>query len=64
MWRRAMAKSVKRGGVAFHEHDVRAVVATNATTLEHAAALLGHQDPKTTARVYRRGPQRVQVLES
>jgi hypothetical protein len=46
MWRRAMAKYAKRGGVAFQEHNVRAVVATKAKTLEHAAALFGPSGPQ------------------
>nr|VFJ93571.1 MAG: hypothetical protein BECKLFY1418A_GA0070994_103240 [Candidatus Kentron sp. LFY]VFK21002.1 MAG: hypothetical protein BECKLFY1418C_GA0070996_10833 [Candidatus Kentron sp. LFY] len=44
----------------FTEHDLRAKCASDAETLEHARALLTHADPRTTQRVYRRKPERVQ----
>ncbi len=62
-WRRAMKKFVDQGGEKFNEHDIRKYVANKASTLEHAQCLLGHQDPRITAQVYRNGPQTVQVLE-
>ena len=63
LFKRQMAKFVKAGGERFNEHDIRAYVASAAETLEHAQALLGHQDSRTTNRIYRRGAVRVQVLE-
>jgi integrase len=38
----------------FTEHDLRAKVASDADTLEHARALLAHADSRTTDRIYRR----------
>ena len=58
-----MKRYVAQGGVWFNEHDVRRRVASDADTLEEAQKLLGHQDPKITARVYRIGPTDVEVLE-
>ena len=58
-WRRAMRRFVAAGGSRFREHDLRAKVATDAGGLERAPALLGHQTPAITERVYRRGPKRV-----
>lgn len=63
LFKRRMEAYVERGGERFNEHDIRAYVASNAETLEHAQALLGHQDSRTTNRVYRRGAVKVQVLE-
>lgn len=60
-WRRAMAGYASSGGVLFHEHDIRKTVATAADTLERAQKLLGHQDARTTAQVYRVGPVKVEV---
>lgn len=62
-WRRAMEKYEKAGGEWFNEHDVRAMTASEAKTLEHAQALLGHQDSRVTKRVYRRKAERVTVLD-
>jgi hypothetical protein len=39
--------------------DLRAKVASDAASLEKARALLQHADARTTARVYRRKPERV-----
>lgn len=52
-WRRAMKRAELRGAFTFH--DIRA---TRASTLprEQATEVLAHDDPATTARVYRRGP--------
>lgn len=58
IWQRFMRKCVEAGIERFHEHDLRAVAA-GSVTLEHAQQLLGHSNPSITARVYRRGPQRV-----
>ncbi|MDO8728744.1 MAG: hypothetical protein Q7K26_02500 [bacterium] len=46
----------------FTEHDLRAKCASDAKTLEHAAALLSHADSKITERVYRRKPEFVEPL--
>lgn len=62
-WQRAMAKYEAAGGERFNEHDIRAVAATDADSLEQAQQLLMHQDPKTTARVYRRGAVNVEALK-
>lgn len=62
-WRRAMARFVEADGERFNEHDIRKTVATGADTMEQAQALLGHQDQKTTARVYRIGAQKVEALK-
>lgn len=52
-WRRAMKRAKLQGAFTFH--DIRA---TRASTLsrEQAVEVLAHDDPATTARVYRRGP--------
>ncbi len=52
-WRRAM----KRAGIVgtFTFHDLRAVRASTLSK-ERATEVLAHDDPRTTARVYRRGP--------
>jgi integrase len=63
MWARAMRKFVDAGGERFNEHDIRKLVATAAATVEQAQKLLGHQEQKTTSRIYRIGPQSVEVLE-
>lgn len=62
-WRRAMKKFVDQGGEKFNEHDIRKFVANKAETLEHAQCLLGHQDPRITAQIYRTGRQVVRVLD-
>jgi len=43
----------------FTEHDLRAKVGSDAASLEKARAMLQHADSRTTARVYRRRPERV-----
>ena len=62
-WRRAMAKYEGVGGEKFNEHDIRKTTANEAETLEEAQRLLGHQESKTTARVYRIGPEDVEALK-
>lgn len=64
IFKRRMAVYEVDGGLRFNEHDIRAFVASNAETLEHAQALLGHQDSRTTNRVYRRTAVRVSVLNT
>ena len=46
----------------FTEHDLRAKVASDAGTLEHARSLLAHADSRTTSRVYRRKAEIVEPL--
>jgi len=46
----------------FTEHDLRAKCASDAATLEHAQALLGHANSSLTERVYRRKAQLVKPL--
>lgn len=62
IWQRAMTKHVGHGGERFTEHDLRALVATRATSAEHARDLLGHQTSQITQRVYQRGAREVSVL--
>ena len=62
IWQRQMSKFVQRGGERFTEHDIRAMAASEADNLDHASALLGHQDRKTTNLIYRRKPSRVKAL--
>ena len=64
MWQRFMARVLAETKLenSFTEHDLRAKCASDATTLAHARALLAHADEKTTARIYRRKPERVAPL--
>jgi len=48
--------------VRFTEHDLRAKCASDASSLEHARALLSHADPRTTDAIYRRKPEHVKPL--
>jgi integrase len=57
-WQRTMRKFVEAGGERFHEHDLRAA-AVEGLDLTHAQRLLGHQRSATTARHYRRTPEKV-----
>lgn len=65
MWQRFMARAVEETEITepFTEHDLRAKVASDAETLEHARALLSHVDSRTTDRVYRRKAEVVQPLK-
>lgn len=56
MWQRFFARVLKETKVTEHftEHDIRAKVASDAETLQHATELLAHADARTTERVYRR----------
>jgi integrase len=58
IWKRAMAKHVKAGGVHFTFHDLRSVSADGAETDQEAQARLGHASVETTKRFYRRGVTR------
>lgn len=64
MWQRFMDRVLKDTKVVirFTEHDLRAKCASDATTLEHARALLSHADARTTDAIYRRKPERVKPL--
>jgi integrase len=61
MWQRFMARVLTETKVKenFTEHDLRAKCASDASTLDHAKALLAHADSRLTERVYRRKPERV-----
>jgi integrase len=63
IWQKAMRKWEAAGHERFTEHDIRRAAANECETLEHAQALLGHQDPKITARVYRSATAKVEVLK-
>lgn len=63
IWQRAMRKWAAEDHERFTEHDIRRVAANECETLEHAQALLGHQDAKVTSRVYRSAPNKVEVLK-
>lgn len=65
MWQRFMARVVDETKVSEHftEHDLRAKVASDADSLEHARALLSHADSRTTNRVYRRKAEVVKPLK-
>lgn len=66
MWQRFMARVVAETEVKEHftEHDLRAKVASDAQSLEHARALLAHADSRTTRRVYVRKPEVVEPLRA
>lgn len=61
IWQRFMDRILAETKVQerFTEHDLRAKVGSDAASLEKARALLQHADARTTARVYRRKPERV-----
>lgn len=61
MWSRFMDRVLAETKVQerFTEHDRRAKVGSDAASLERARALLQHADARTTARIYRRKPERV-----
>lgn len=62
MWQRFMERVREETTVQerFTEHDLRAKCASDAASLEHARALMQHASTKTTQRIYRRKPERVQ----
>lgn len=64
MWQRYMDRVIKETKVEKHftEHDLRAKVASDAETLEHARSLLAHADSRTTDRIYRRKAEVVKPL--
>jgi len=61
MWQNFMARVLAETKVAerFTEHDLRAKVGSDATSLERARQLLAHADARMTERVYRRKPERI-----
>ena len=64
MWRGFSARVLQETKVEqkFTEHDLRAKCASDASTLEHARALLAHVDSRLADRVYRRRPEFVAPL--
>lgn len=64
MFTRVMRQYALRGGQRFTYHDIRAYAATKCASPEHARRLLGHTNIAMTQRVYRRGIERVQALET
>ena len=61
LWQRFYAKVMSDTKIEqrFTEHDIRAKVASDADSLQHATELLSHSDPRTTERIYRRKATRV-----
>lgn len=61
MWRGFSIRILEETKVEqkFTEHDLRAKCASDASSLEHARALLAHADSRLTDRVYRRKPELV-----
>jgi integrase len=64
LWQRTINAYVKRGGVRFTFHDIRAMCATKCATPEIAQRLLGHSNISMTLRIYRRGTERVKALQA
>lgn len=64
IWRGFMSRVLNETKVQerFTEHDLRAKCASDASTLEHARALLSHADSRLTDRVYRRKPELIRPL--
>ncbi|GHD59731.1 integrase [Jeongeupia chitinilytica] len=65
LWRGFMDRVMSETEVTvrFNEHDIRAKVASDAETVDHARALLSHTSIDTTKRIYRRKAERVSPLE-
>lgn len=61
IWQRFITRALEKGPLKerFTEHDLRAKVGSDAESLERAAQLLAHSDPRMTQRVYRRKPERI-----
>lgn len=61
MWQRFMERVMVETDIKerFTEHDLRAKCASDASSLEHARALLAHVSSSTTKRIYRRKPELV-----
>lgn len=64
MWQRFVKRVLKETKVKqpFTEHDLRAKVASDAKSLDHARSLLSHADSSTTNRIYRRKAEVVKPL--
>ena len=62
LWQRTINAYCRRGGARATFHDIRAMCATKCATIEEASKLLGHANPGITARIYRRGVERVKAL--
>jgi len=65
LWQRFMERVMTLTKVTerFHEHDLRAKVASDSSTLEEASERLGHASTETTKRVYRRKPTEITPLK-
>jgi integrase len=65
MWQRFMDRVIAETKVTEHftEHDLRAKVASDAKSLDHARALLAHADIRTTDRIYRRKAEVVKPMK-
>ncbi len=61
-WARPMGAYAAAGGMQFRENDVRAKTASDASSLQRAQEILGHEEASTTARDYRRGVAKVTPL--
>lgn len=61
IWQRFMQRALEKGPLKerFTEHDLRAKVGSDAESLQRAAQLLAHSDPRMTEKVYRRKPERI-----
>ena len=64
MWQRFMDRVLSETKMTerFTEHDIRAKSGSDLDTIEEAQRLLGHSDPKVTARHYRRKAERIKPL--
>lgn len=65
MWQRFMKRVIDETKVTKHftEHDLRAKVASDADSLDHARSLLAHADSRTTQRIYRRKAEVVKPMK-
>jgi len=66
IWQRFMDRVMDTTKITdrFHEHDLRAKVASDSDTLEEASARMAHSSTEITKDVYRRKPEKVSPLES
>lgn len=60
MFKRAMARHIKNGGIRFTDHDIRAKAASD-TSLQQAQDMLDHTRPEITERVYRRAQKVISI---
>lgn len=61
-WQETMNQYVKRGGVRFTFHDLRAKSASDSETIDAAYQRLGHTSMSMTRRAYDRGVRKVKPL--